>query len=330
MVHLRSATVCALLSVLLISIALSVGAVSTRYLDVEIETFRPWGFLGWGVWEPLDARFVSMEIARPGEADLQQLEAIEAACRSNAAGDPGACTTASTVEYIFERNYTAVPILEARYRVRLTNQTETLLGVVLEIDGLNTNGGLSVSGMADDKKWVLLPGQSVLIAGWQVSTDEALAFRFETPSHTHSPQTNDRGHIRVYVYLPEPEWAAAARGTEAGELIAQPTVRIPFTSATSAPVDTLDFSYGRPTVSLGILCEDTEGPGIRITEVAAGTVAEVKGLRAGDVVTYINAVPINRCSEYQAYLATKSPGDRLVLKVHRPERTFLVTLELEE
>ena len=29
-------------------------------------------------------------------------------------------------------------------------------------------------------------------------------------------------------------------------------------------------------------------------------------------------------------LDSKSPGDRIVLKVHRPDRVFLVTVELEE
>jgi len=48
------------------------------------------------------------------------------------------------------------------------------------------------------------------------------------------------------------------------------------------------------------------------------------------VITYINAVPIRSCQELESYLATKAPGDRVVLKVHREDRAFLLTLELQE
>ena len=57
--------------------------------------------------------------------------------------------------------------------------------------------------------------------------DEALQFRFATPSKTHSPLTEEHGGIVVYVYLPSPLGASHARGTEAGAIIGQPTVRIP-------------------------------------------------------------------------------------------------------
>jgi S1-C subfamily serine protease len=48
------------------------------------------------------------------------------------------------------------------------------------------------------------------------------------------------------------------------------------------------------------------------------------------VITYINAVPVNTCAELAAYLATRKPGDRVVVKVHREDRDFLLTLEIEE
>jgi len=292
----------------LLAFALSACGLSTRLIDVEIEVFRSWGILEWGRWEPLRASFVSMEIEALAEEDRVRV----------------ASTT--DLHYVFRRAYSIEPVLGSRYRVALTNRTEHLLGVVLAIDGLNTNDGVRLLETERDKKWVLLPDQTVRIAGWQVTDDQALAFLFGTPSQAHSPLDERRGEIRVDVYLPD----EGAKGTAATSVIDQPTIRIPFTSATAAPVETVALSYVRENVSLGILCEETTGAGIRISQVVAGTVAELKGLRSGDIVTYVSAVPVNSCGDLQAFLATRSPGDRVVLKVHREDRAFLLTLELAE
>jgi S1-C subfamily serine protease len=162
-----------------------------------------------------------------------------------------------------------------------------------------------------------------------VSTDEALAFRFETPSHSQADNAAERGTIRVDVYLPQPG-ANGARGTGAGSVIDQPTLLVPFSSVTQHPVDVFDVNYARTSVSLGILCGETGGVGVRITQVVEGTIAELRGLKAGDVITHINAIAVNTCAELSAVLATKAPGDRVVLKVHREDRDFLLTLEIEE
>jgi S1-C subfamily serine protease len=83
-------------------------------------------------------------------------------------------------------------------------------------------------------------------------------------------------------------------------------------------------------VSLGILCGETGGVGVRITRVVEGTIAELRGLQAGDVITHVNTIAVNTCAEFAAVLATKNPGDRVVLKLHRADRYFLLTLEIEE
>jgi S1-C subfamily serine protease len=132
------------------------------------------------------------------------------------------------------------------------------------------------------------------------------------------------------VYLPDILPADASRGTGAGSMIEQPTVLVPFSSLTTAPVDVVTVNYARTAVSLGILCGETGGVGVRITQVVAGTVAELRGLQSGDVITHVNALAINTCRELTSYLATRKPGDRVVLKIHRPERDFLLTLEIEE
>ena len=305
------------------------AGMSTRYLDVGIEVFHSLGFLGVGWYEPLDVRFLSMDIEKLSADDAASVTRATAGCVGTAS-IPVECAALTGADYVFARRFTAEPVLGAAYRVVLTNKTDAPLGVVLVIDGLNTNGGLAALGTAEDRKWVLSPHQTVRISGWQVSTDEALAFRFETPSHSQATDATERGTIRADAYLPGAVSADVARGTGAGSVIGQPTVLVPFTSVTSRPLDTIDINYARTSVSLGILCGETGGVGVRITQVVAGTVAELRGLRAGDVLTYINAVPVNTCAELTAYLATRKPGDRVVVKVHREERDFLLTLEIEE
>lgn len=323
------------LSVLLIGIALLAAlgvagiAATGRYVDVEIERDAGPAFFGLGGWKPLDARLIGVRVSPLDSGDAVGLAEIRAACAIGG-GEAVACALLEGVEYDLVRTYAITPDLDDVYRIALTNKSEVLIGVVLEVDGLNTNGSGEVLGIADDKKWVLLPGQTVRISGWQVSADEALEFRFGLPSQSHSALAELRGSIRVHVYLVDPTDEGYVKGTEAGALIDQPTIRIPFQSATEYPVERIDISYARGEVGLGFLCEETDGAGIRISDVVSGTIAELKGLRVGDVITYINAVPIRSCEDLESFLASKLPGDRVVLKVHREDRAFLLTLELQE
>jgi hypothetical protein len=302
---------------------------STRYLDVSIEVFHSLGLFGMGWYEPLDARFLSMDIEKLTAVDAASAARASDTCEG-AASPSVECAVLGKLDFVFTRQYTAQPVLGAAYRVVLTNKTDAPLGVVLVIDGLNTNGGSRASGSAEDRKWILSPRQTVRIAGWQVSADEALAFRFETPSHSQATDASQRGTIRVDVYLPDTLPADASRGTGAGSVIEQPTILVPFGSLTGSPVDVVSVNYARTSVSLGILCGETGGVGVRITRVVEGTIAELRGLEAGDVITHVNAVAVNTCQELMSVLATKKSGDRVVVKVHRPERDFLLTLEIEE
>jgi hypothetical protein len=314
--------------VLFSSLLAGAAGMSTRFLDVGVEVFHSLGLLGMGWYEPLDVRFLSMDIGNVPTDDAASLAQATAACGS-ASPVPAECAALAKVDYVFTRQYTTEPVLGATYRVVLTNKTDASLGVVLAIDGLNTNGGVAAVGTADDRKWILAPRQTVRISGWQVSTDEALAFRFETPSHSQAENSAERGTIRVDVYLPL-AGEGGSRGTGAGSVIGQPTVLVPFESVTKLPLDVVEINYARTSVSLGILCGETGGVGVRITQVVTGTIAELRGLQAGDVITHVNAIAVNTCGELSAVLATKKPGDRVVLKVHRADRDFLLTLEIEE
>ncbi len=311
------------------------GAVAAtgQFVAVQVEVFESWGILHWGSWSVMDETLLSTRIVRISEDDAQSIDAVLNACETPTgldAGSVGTCSALERVHFIRQGTYDIDPLLGRAYRIRLENLTAGYLGIVLAVDGLDTNGNLPVVGDASDRKWILRPFQTVTISGWQVSADEALQFEFGTPSQSHSTLEELRGLIQVAVYLNDPFADDARKGTGAGEMIDQPTVVIPFASATAQPVETLSFDYTRDRVVLGIQCEETDGVGIRVAAVVQGTSAERAGLRAGDIISYANAVPINSCADLQELLNTKSPGDRLVLKVHRPDRVFLVTIELEE
>ena len=308
-------------------------AASGQFVAVEVETFESWGILHWGTWEPLEEELLSLRVLQVSEEDGEAVAGVLAACETAADLDgsaSGSCQALKRFYYVREGKYDIDPLLGRPYRIQLKNMTAGYLGIVLAVDGLNTNGNAPIVGDTSDRKWILRPFQSVTISGWQVSADEALQFEFAPPSRSHSALEELRGTIQLAVYLADPLADEDRRGTEAGEMIDQPTVVIPFVSATTRPVETLTFDYSRDRVVLGIQCEETQGAGIRIAAVVRGTAAEQAGLRAGDIITYANAIPIDSCSDMQELLGSKRPGDRIVLKVHRPERVFLITVELEE
>lgn len=320
-----------LLGCLTFTVALS--AATGQFVAVEVEAFESWGILHWGTWSPLEDELLTTRVLQASEIDDEAVAAILDACSASSdvdASELGACGALARFFYVREAEYDLTPLLGRPYRIQLRNLTAGYVGVVLAVDGLNTNGNAPIAGDASDRKWILRPFQSVAISGWQVSSEEALQFEFATPSQSHSELEPLRGLIQLAVYLGNPFGDEDRKGTDAGEMIDQPTVVIPFVSATTNPVETLTFDYSRDRVMLGIQCEETDGVGIRIAAVAQGTAAEQAGLRAGDIITYANAVAINSCSDMSDLLNSKSPGDRIVLKVHRPDRVFLVTVELEE
>ncbi len=308
-------------------------AATGQFVVVEVEAFESWGILHWGTWEPMEEELLTTRVLQLSAEDDQAVTDVLAACDSApdlSGAERGSCNALKRFYYVREARYDLDPLLGRPYRIQLRNLTSGYVGVVLAIDGLNTNGNAPIVGDASDRKWILRPFQTVAISGWQVSAEEALQFEFATPSQSHSGLESLRGTIQVAVYLADPFADENRRGTEAGEMIDQPTVVIPFVSVTTSPVETLTFDYSRDRVMLGIQCQETDGAGIRIAAVVQGTAAEQAGLRVGDIITYASAIPINTCSDMQELLDSKSPGDRIILKVHRPERVFLITVELEE
>lgn len=312
--------------------SVALAAATGQFVAVEVEAFESWGILHWGTWSPMDERLVTTRVVQIPTEDAKDVSTILDACRTSDVGtkEQGSCNALNRFFYVRQAEYVLDPLLGRPYRIQLRNLTSGYIGIVLAVDGLNTNGNAVIASDSSDRKWILRPFQSVAISGWQVSSEEALQFEFATPSQSHSSLEDLRGSIQLAVYLADPFGAEDRKGTDAGEMIDQPTVVIPFVSATTNPVETLTFDYSRHRVMLGIQCENTDGVGIRIAAVVQGTAAQQAGLRSGDIITYANALPINTCADMQALLDSKSPGDRIVLKVHRPDRVFLVTIELEE
>jgi hypothetical protein len=324
-----------LLMLLAVSLLYGSGAVAAtgQFVAAQIEVFESWGILNWGSWSVMDEDLLSTRIVQISEEDAQSIDSVRMECGTATYSDAeivGSCAALDRLYYIHQATYDIDPLLGRPYRIQLKNLTAGYVGVVLAVDGLDTNGNLPAVGDASDRKWILRPFQTVTLSGWQVTADEALQFEFGTPSQSHSTLEELRGTIRIDVYLNDPFADEARKGTGAGEMIDQPTVVIPFAAATLHPVETLSYDYTRDRVVLGIQCEETDGAGIRVAAVIQGTSAERAGLRAGDIISYANAVPINSCADMQELLSSKGPGDHLVLKVHRPDRVFLVTVELEE
>ncbi len=322
---------------LLLIVCMAIGWVAAggtgQFVSVEIEAFESWGILHWGAWESLPDDLLSMRVLQIPDREAARVADLQERCDSapDLLGESEqACDVLARWLFQRESEFDIDPLLGRPYRIQLQNLTSSEIGVVVSVDGLNSNGNAEIAGNASDKKWILRPFQKVAISGWQVSSEEALRFEFAPPSQAHSSLEALRGLIQIAVYLPDPFAGDDVKGTQAGQMIDQPTVLIPFASATDLPVETLTFDYSRDRVILGVQCEETDGAGIQIAAVVEGTAADVAGLRAGDVITYANALPMARCADLQELLSTKSPGDRIILKVHRTDRVRLIVVELEE
>jgi len=320
-----------LVGLLLYGVTLS--AATGLFVAVEVEVFEPWSILHWGSWNPLEEELLSTRIQQISEEDIEAATALMETCELATdlrGAASGSCHTLTRFHFVREGHYDINPLLGQPYRIVLRNLTAGHLGLVLAVDGLNTNGSAPVVGDASDRRWILRPFQTVAVSGWQAPADEAPAFQFIAPSPSRSLVEDLRGTIQLAVYLCNPFAEEDRAESDLGEMIDQPAVPIPFVSVTTYPVETLTFDYSPDRVTLGIQCEEAPAGGIRISAVAVGTVAEQAGLLVGDIITYADAIPMNRCSDMQELLDSKSPGDRLLLKVHRSERVFLISLTLEE
>lgn len=81
------------------------------------------------------------------------------------AGSPVAEVTTTEAAYVSA-------VIGTEYEIRLSNPTEGRVGVALSVDGLNTIDGKT----GEERLWILAPGETTTIPGWQVSGDTARRF----------------------------------------------------------------------------------------------------------------------------------------------------------
>lgn len=104
------------------------------------------------------------------------------------------------------------------FSLRLSNPTSERIAVALSIDGRNVIDAKRTSAGAA-AKWILLPGQTVDIPGWQVSGESARRFFFTETRHSYARwlgDTSNAGSIEAVFFRErhplsaQPAWARPA------------------------------------------------------------------------------------------------------------------------
>jgi hypothetical protein len=103
----------------------------------------------------------------------------------------------------FARGRTYVEALKgAEYELRVRNPTPNRVAVALSVDGLNTIDARHTSAW-NSSKWVIDPYQTIIIGGWQMSTERARRFYFTDERDSYSAklgQTTNLGLISAVVF----------------------------------------------------------------------------------------------------------------------------------
>ncbi|MDD5646644.1 MAG: RICIN domain-containing protein [Candidatus Bipolaricaulis sp.] len=79
---------------------------------------------------------------------------------------------------------------------------------------------------------------------------------------------------------------------------------------------------------LGMTCETATGPGVVVAVVAAGSPADLGDLRVGDIILSIDGQTIISCADVEQLMATKKPGETIIVQVMRGTASTLLTVEL--
>jgi hypothetical protein len=85
---------------------------------------------------------------------------------------------------------------DAEYAVRLSNHTGSRVAVALAVDGLNSIDAKTTQARAASK-WVLGPYQSIVIEGWQISSDSARRFYFTTEADSYGEWLGETANLGV-------------------------------------------------------------------------------------------------------------------------------------
>jgi len=82
------------------------------------------------------------------------------------------------------------------FSLRLSNPTSERVAVALSVDGRNVIDAKRTTSLAA-AKWILLPGQSAEIPGWQVSGDTSRRFYFTETAHSYAKWLGDTSNTGV-------------------------------------------------------------------------------------------------------------------------------------
>jgi hypothetical protein len=84
----------------------------------------------------------------------------------------------------------------AEYAVRLANHTSRRVAVALAVDGLNSIDARTTPARTA-AKWVLDPYESIVIEGWQISSDSARRFYFTTEAESYGAWLGKTANLGV-------------------------------------------------------------------------------------------------------------------------------------
>jgi hypothetical protein len=152
------------------------------------------------------------------------------------------------------------------FSVRITNPTSERIAVALSVDGRNVIDAKRTTSLAA-AKWILSPGETAEIPGWQISGDTSRRFFFTETQHSYAKwlgDTSNTGVIEAVFYrekhavavAPHPrhwwEWESkdeAERNSRSGQGLGSPGAPMPESRAQSAPEPDAEKSREAVTVT---------------------------------------------------------------------------------
>lgn len=105
----------------------------------------------------------------------------------------------------------------------------------------------------------------------------------------------------------------------------------PLTGSGTAPAAAKASTKTERKVSLGTIPDFAyQGKGFRLSGVAPGSPAEAAGMKEGDVIVKINAVPVGGLKDFSDILKTLKPEDRVSILFIRAGREMTVEAVVKE
>jgi hypothetical protein len=99
------------------------------------------------------------------------------------------------------------------YEIRLTNPYGVRVAVALSVDGLNTIDARHTDARSA-RKWVLEPHQTIVLRGWQTSSEQAKRFFFTSEEKSYGQwlgRTENLGNISAAFFFEKLPWSAVIR-----------------------------------------------------------------------------------------------------------------------